>query len=300
VPAPCLRRFGRGSESAKTPTPSLIWKARQRPNAARPINMRRPTRFVKAFTWRMSNRTYSRRSVLQINLSQHAAATLTRIDNTPSEDAGANRRRMDAKTPGVRKSEFRQRCTKIFRQYIPDLEGSGPSAGGARAIRSCMRSLSSNEPNGLRNGYGMKNLAVGIAQWMEDRTARLRSWPTFANRDLAVSCWKWSESARSRTRTGTESPPRDFKSLASTDFATRAWGCAGGDSTATPRLTFNKIPPLTPPVNTPPCGAKPLYLRDSRAIDPTVRDPCPSVAYKPRICTCGGATATCCAGFGLP
>jgi hypothetical protein len=31
-----------------------------------------------------------------------------------------------------------------------------------------------------------------------------------------------SENARGRTRTGTGFPPRDFKSLASTNFATRA------------------------------------------------------------------------------
>lgn len=51
---------------------------------------------------------------------------------------------------------------------------------------SRLRSLSSNDSDGLKNGYGLKNLAVGIAVWMEDGTATLRKWPTFANFDRNV------------------------------------------------------------------------------------------------------------------
>jgi len=48
---------------------------------------------------------------------------------------------------------------------------------------SRLRSLSSTEADGLKNGYGLTNLAVGLAEWIEDRTARLRNWPIFANFD---------------------------------------------------------------------------------------------------------------------
>lgn len=48
---------------------------------------------------------------------------------------------------------------------------------------SRLRSLSPTEAEGLRSGYGLTNLAVGMAEWMEDGTARLRNWPVFANFD---------------------------------------------------------------------------------------------------------------------
>lgn len=51
---------------------------------------------------------------------------------------------------------------------------------------SRLRSLSSSDTDGLRNSYGMTNFAVGIAEWMEDGTARLRNWPIFANFDRNV------------------------------------------------------------------------------------------------------------------
>lgn len=46
---------------------------------------------------------------------------------------------------------------------------------------SRLRSLSSGDADGLRNSYGMANFAVGIAEWTQDGTARLRNWPIFAN-----------------------------------------------------------------------------------------------------------------------
>jgi hypothetical protein len=51
---------------------------------------------------------------------------------------------------------------------------------------SRLRSLSSNDADGLRNGYGLRNVAVGLATWMEGGTATLRKWPTFANFDRNV------------------------------------------------------------------------------------------------------------------
>jgi len=48
---------------------------------------------------------------------------------------------------------------------------------------SRLRSLSSGDADGLKISYGMTNFAVGIAEWMEDGTARLRKWPIFANFD---------------------------------------------------------------------------------------------------------------------
>ena len=45
----------------------------------------------------------------------------------------------------------------------------------------------------------------------------------FIRSDAYLSCMRYASiGARGRTRTGMESPPRDFKSLASTSFATRA------------------------------------------------------------------------------
>src|SRR5579862_936006 len=129
-----------------------------------------------------------------------------------------------------------------------------------------------------------------VASWRSQRQSCLRS------RLLARNRAAYAGSARSRTRTGTESPPRDFKSLASTDFATRA-RAAGRDSTATrppggppPRLPGGrdrarlapvptrvtdtawqfrqKLARLTLRVDTSAYGAKPLNLRDSRAVVP--------------------------------
>lgn len=51
---------------------------------------------------------------------------------------------------------------------------------------SRLRSLSSTEAEGIKNGYGLTNLAIGIAEWMEGGAARLRNWPVFANFDRNV------------------------------------------------------------------------------------------------------------------
>jgi hypothetical protein len=51
---------------------------------------------------------------------------------------------------------------------------------------SRLRSLSSKDADGLRNGYGMSNMAVGIVTWMENGAATLRKWPVFANFDRNV------------------------------------------------------------------------------------------------------------------
>jgi hypothetical protein len=67
------------------------------------------------------------------------------------------------------------------------------------------------------------------------------------------------QTARGRTRTGTGFPPRDFKSLASTDFATRAPDESGPRFYRTPRAVTSLADAVAH-------GAKPLNLRDSRAI----------------------------------
>jgi hypothetical protein len=46
---------------------------------------------------------------------------------------------------------------------------------------SRLRSLSSIDPDGLKNGYGLRNMAVGVAEWTAEGRAILRSWPVFAN-----------------------------------------------------------------------------------------------------------------------
>lgn len=70
----------------------------------------------------------------------------------------------------------------------------------------------------------------------------------------------WLGGARSRTRTGTALRPRDFKSLASTDFATRARGSEGECG-----AILLKVAPGGVHVETFAHGAKSLNLRDSRA-----------------------------------
>lgn len=51
---------------------------------------------------------------------------------------------------------------------------------------SRLRSLSTSDPDGLRNSYGLRNLAIGIAEWTKDGRAVLRSWPTFINFDRNI------------------------------------------------------------------------------------------------------------------
>ena len=51
-------------------------------------------------------------------------------------------------------------------------------------------------------------------------------WPVFRNEKYLISrCFYWCPGPESNRHGG--NPPRDFKSLASTNFATRAWGGAG-------------------------------------------------------------------------
>jgi len=49
-----------------------------------------------------------------------------------------------------------------------------------------LRLLSSIDPDGLKNGFGFKNLAVGIAEWTAEGNAVLRKWPIFVNFDRNV------------------------------------------------------------------------------------------------------------------
>lgn len=51
---------------------------------------------------------------------------------------------------------------------------------------SRLRSLAAGDPDGLRSGYGLRNLAIGIAEWSKEGRAALRSWPIFANFDRNI------------------------------------------------------------------------------------------------------------------
>jgi hypothetical protein len=51
---------------------------------------------------------------------------------------------------------------------------------------SRLRSLSASDPDGLRSGYGLRNVAIGVAEWGKDGCAALRRWPIFASFDRNI------------------------------------------------------------------------------------------------------------------
>jgi hypothetical protein len=51
---------------------------------------------------------------------------------------------------------------------------------------SRLRSLPLHDPEGLRNGYGLTNMAIGMAEWIEGGRAILRNWPIYAHFDRNV------------------------------------------------------------------------------------------------------------------
>lgn len=68
-----------------------------------------------------------------------------------------------------------------------ELAQSRRSLGVSRHVLiNRLRLLSSIDPDGLKNGYGFKNLAIGIAEWTREGHAILRNWPVFVNFDRNV------------------------------------------------------------------------------------------------------------------
>jgi hypothetical protein len=69
-----------------------------------------------------------------------------RVAESHEDDDRAGEAQADAKSQSLSKLEFRRRCTEIFRQYIPDLEGGG--------LRSYMRDfIARNESQSSRIRY---------------------------------------------------------------------------------------------------------------------------------------------------
>lgn len=51
---------------------------------------------------------------------------------------------------------------------------------------SRLRLLRSTDPNGFLHRDGLKNIAIGIGEWVDGRNAVLRSWPVFINFDRNI------------------------------------------------------------------------------------------------------------------
>jgi hypothetical protein len=109
-----------------------------------------------------------------------------RIDQTQSEAAdGIARAQAGVREPRVTKLEFRKRCTEIFRQYIPDLEGGG--------LRGYMRDfIARNESSPSRVRY---SLLQRLAKY--DLSDLAGATPLFNREDEVLSELKLKEIERS-------------------------------------------------------------------------------------------------------